>query len=699
MLIEGIDDPACTMLALYEPFTTERQLVQQVGRLSRHDGVAGNPIASAYVLARTGDKVPKMWGGFIAFDEACIRNGGKPPVRNDAAVFHDLVKALPEVDYVSGKFRTRVELNQIDLEEELRIPKSAVVFDLEPGFDLGAFQSEVEKGLGEEDRFEVLKGSAADGECRFHVSLRLRPSPFLAEALFHAPSLEATIYARHCDRLFFYDSAGLWIDNADQRDRVQAESLRSLLPDGCFVTNLSMKNTDLGPLSVKSRSISARSLSLSGVFMGEQLHVITQATGRVGKSRRAIGFVRSRVREGEGTKWTPSQFYDWTGAVAAELQARATSSLIFGRFAAPVAVPLDTDPANILIDVDEISDEFVDENGTVAEFDLEHVCVEVVHDAEGPSGFRHRFNIVVNGEPATVWIRWDSKKRKYWVRSDALGALKSNENPRISLTRRLNQKQPFRIVVRQRSTVYAYGGFYAVDLDLRRPGGAGQLILGLTQSVSALGQVTSEKGNFNAAAPNWPNRSLFNLIDRALRSGSRVRPLGEPFAALVCDDLGNEVADFIAIDEASGGETPRAAFVVAKHKAGVGGVSASALYDVCSQAAKNLAYLKADATELPGNPGKWNRDWKLGVGRVPRIRAGPKAAALRSMFSRVRANPSARRSVWLVLSGGILSRSQLADALARDVPEPHVLQLVHLLLSVYSACQSIGVDFRIFCAD
>jgi hypothetical protein len=130
--------------------------------------------------------------------------------------------------------------------------------------------------------------------------------------------------------------------------------------------------------------------------------------------------------------------------------------------------------------------------------------------------------------------------------------------------------------------------------------------------------------------------------------------------------------------------------VVAKHKAGAGGVSASALYDVCSQAAKNLAYLKADATDLPGTPGKWNGDWKSGGGRVPRIRAGPKAAALRSMFSRVRANPSTRRSVWLVLGGGMLSRSRLANALARDVPEPHVLQLVHLLLSVYAACQSIG---------
>ncbi|MGO9681082.1 MAG: DEAD/DEAH box helicase [Beijerinckiaceae bacterium] len=122
MLTEGIDDPACTMLALYEPFSTERQLVQQVGRLTRHDGQVGTPIPRAFVLARTTDNVPKMWEGFIAFDQACIRNNGKPPVRNDSQVFDSLVNALPEVDYVFGKFRTRIDFDDVDLEDELRVP-------------------------------------------------------------------------------------------------------------------------------------------------------------------------------------------------------------------------------------------------------------------------------------------------------------------------------------------------------------------------------------------------------------------------------------------------------------------------------------------------------------------------------------------------------------------------------------------------
>jgi hypothetical protein len=52
-----------------------------------------------------------------------------------------------------------------------------------------------------------------------------------------------------------------------------------------------------------------------------------------------------------------------------------------------------------------------------------------------------------------------------------------------------------------------------------------------------------------------------------------------------------------------------------------------------------------------------------------------------------------------MLGGGMLSRQALERELRRAHPAPHVLQFVHLVLSVYTACQSIGVDFRIFCAD
>jgi hypothetical protein len=44
------------------------------------------------------------------------------------------------------------------------------------------------------------------------------------------------------------------------------------------------------------------------------------------------------------------------------------------------------------------------------------------------------------------------------------------------------------------------------------------------------------------------------------------------------------------------------------------------------------------------------------------------------MFSRIRANPNARRSVWMILGGGMLSRQALERELRRAHPAPHVLQ-------------------------
>ena len=700
MLAEGIDDPACTMLALYDPFSTERQLVQQVGRITRHGGQVGTVVAPAFVLARTGDAVSRMWNRFLRFDQTCVANGG-PPIRNDATLLDELISALPDVDYVSGKFRARLDIDQVNLEDELRVPKSAVVFEIDKAFDLDDFEMEVSEQLTDEDRFERKVGKIDGGNCRYHLTLRIRQSPFLAESLFLIPSLELTIYARRGGKLFFYDSAGLWIENSDVRGRIKAGPLRSLIPENSDtrVTSLTMKNTDLGPVAIRSRSMGARSLAESGVFMGEHLHVVTRAAGRVGKNRRAVAFARARVRDGEGARWTPAEFYTWTGEVEKQLRKGAAGAALFQRFATPTATPPTTEPANILIDVNELRDEFVDDREKPAEFDLDHICVDVVNDPDGPADFPHRFDVVVNGSSVPVWIRWDRTKQKYWLRSDGLSAFKLKENPRISLTRRLNQKQPFRIVVAGCPLVYAFGGFYAVDLDLKRAGGAGTMLLNLTHSVPGLDAIISEKGDLRAAAQTWPSGSLFNFIDHTLRPRTRNKPFGESFPMFVCDDLGTEVADFIGVDDGTASALARATFIAAKWKDGNPGVSAKSIYDVCGQVGKNLAYLKADARDLPGSPAKWNSEWELKGGRVPRMRAGANAAAVRAALRQVRSNPNAQRAFWMVLGGGILSRTALQQALSRNNPLAHVLQFAHLVLSVHSACQSVGVDFRIYCAE
>jgi hypothetical protein len=704
MLVEGIDDPACTMLALYEPFTSTRMLVQQAGRLTRQPhGKVGMQASDAVVLARRDDGVREQWKSFLNYDQACVDNGGKPPFRNGEQVLKNLVEALPVMDYVEGKFRNRIDLDEEDLSIDLRFPKAALVFEIETGFSLDNFQADVSALLEEEDRFEHRVGEAGHS-CRYHLSLGLKQTPFLAESLFQEASLQVTIYAVVGKRLYFYDSAGLWIDELEHVGaRLGPKELQSLLPEDSadFITFMAVKNTDLGATALRSRTLSARSLARSGVFMGEHMNVITRAGGWADKTRRTVGFSRSRVRDGEGYETTAQGFVDWCETIDDLLGQKRPAAPVLNRFAVPTAVPADTTPINILIDLQEVEEQFAGNGGNVR-FDADSLCVDVTPDSDPNPPGPFRFDLSFDGEPHTVWIRWDRKKKKYWLTSSSLSKIKARTEPKITLTKRLNQLQAFRIITSDCKHAYVDGYFYALDLRLSDPQGAGRLVLDLVTPIKGLVAITSEKGVPKGdTLKTWRAGSLFRFIDDALVEGHGTPVFGLPFPALVCDDLATEAGDFIGVD--SGPSNPRVVFVVAKHKPGRAGVGTSGFYDVSGQALKNLAYLKSDGQELPGAPTKFDQKWKMTEDKktdwVPRKRTGPGSVAFRKLLTRTARAPGTERTIWIVCAGGMLSKAALEQEFRRNKPKAHVLQFYHLVVSTFSACQSVGVGLKIFCAE
>ena len=698
MLLEGIDDPSCTMLAAYDRFGNERKLVQQIGRVIRHPGPIGTAAKPAVVFARTGDGLSAMWQRFLTFDKLCLKEKGPPKLSTGEEILRKLAATMPAIDYVDGRFRTRLDPNSIPA-DDIRIPKSAVVYDLVPSFDFDAFEAAVVAELRTEDRFHVQAFTVAGGACRCHISLRLQQSRFLVDTLFQQGSLEITAYARHGDRLFFYDSAGLWMDGAAALGGRAAPSiLRSLLPEsaGDAITGIGTRNTDLGRLAIRGRTVTASSLNRAGIHMGEHLHVVSHASGRVAGGYRAIGFTRSRIREGNGAVVDLSGFHEWTALMSRELLAGTPAAAMFKRYAIPVDIPATTNPVNILVDLDDAVDAYVDDNGEVASLDLDAACVEIIPDPAA-ADFPYRFELGVNGQSVPVWIGWLPKRGKYWLRSPTLSALKRKDAPNVTLTKRLNRRQSFRIITQDSAALYAYGQFYGVDLDLSVANGPASVIAGLIEGVPGLAGIGSEKGDLTGPAPTWPASSLFGFVDAALTPGATTPVLGPSFRMLLCDDLDDEVADFLAVDD--GGPEPRAVLMAAKWKAGSPGAGASTLYDVCGQVVKNLAYLKVDATDLPGSAAKWGRPWRLKGGEVRRSRTGQSAPDIAKAFKNVRGNPSARRIFWMVLGGGVLSRNAVLRGFKRKPVEPHVLQLYHLLLSTYASCQSVGVELRILCAE
>lgn len=380
MLTEGIDDPKCAMLAIYEPFSTGRQLVQQIGRVIRHPDPLRSAAAPAFVIVCEGARVAHMWERYRAFDRMCIGNGGKPPLRNGVGVSRRLVRALPPMDYVHGRFRQRVNLDTPEIKADLRFPKSCIVFRVARNFDLDAFQGQISAALEDADRDVLNVGTTRGGMCRFHLSIALAPSPFLEEKLFLQPTLEVTIYVRHGEWLFFYDSGGLWIDELPGvEERVSPHIIRCLLPEGAdtLVTMLAVKNSDIGPSSLRGRTLTAPSFAVAVPFMGEHMNIVTRADGRVGRTRRYVGFLRARLREGQRTMCPAEEYAAWTRDIARDMATARTSVSLFDRFARPSDVPNDPSAVNILMDLDDLAQAFVEHDGDDG-LSINDACVNIV---------------------------------------------------------------------------------------------------------------------------------------------------------------------------------------------------------------------------------------------------------------------------------------------------------------------------------
>lgn len=120
----------------------------------------------------------------------------------------------------------------------------------------------------------------------------------------------------------------------------------------------------------------------------------------------------------------------------------------------------------------------------------------------------------------------------------------------------------------------------------------GQQFLSYIRTDPRLNAATSEKGTFSLDHRAFDMDSVFRIIVDAIADRDEL---------LICDDLGDEWADFIGID---GSSQPRTiSFYHAKHHAVT--LGASALHIVVSQAIKNLGRVNLSPEELGPKLPKW----------------------------------------------------------------------------------------------
>jgi hypothetical protein len=206
-------------------------------------------------------------------------------------------------------------------------------------------------------------------------------------------------------------------------------------------------------------------------------------------------------------------------------------------------------------------------------------------------------------------------------------------------------------------------------------------LLRIFESRDALASVTAEKA---VGQTEFGKDGIFRFIEDSAVSMS---------AYLVCDDLGDEWADYIAVDTTS--NPPRLQFIHCKHKAESS--SASDLQEPIGQAVKNLSRMSIGSTEFgEKTDNKWTRNYS--VTDIARIRRGKSTLEVKEAFDSVLADPNTERSVILVLSSISLQHiKEQFTLLKAGNARPHVSQLLWILSWFVSACREHGVRPHIMC--
>lgn len=258
------------------------------------------------------------------------------------------------------------------------------------------------------------------------------------------------------------------------------------------------------------------------------------------------------------------------------------------------------------------------------------------------------------------------------------------DGDRLSLRRYLDSRNGFIVLFDDMTLAYIDGTLFRDDglVD------GGAAFLRYLQTDPLLDTVTDEKGTFTPAHTVFDADSTFGVVVNSVADGDDV---------LVCDDLGDEWADFIGLNTAS--SPRRISFYHAKH--GELSLGASPFHVSVGQAMKNLGRMSLPPEPVRRKVQGWRTNYVSGSGvrtAIPKIARGH-AAGLEDAFTEARNAPDAIRRVFIVTSS--LSRAAVEEAFANIAgggrPDPYFVQLYWLVLSYVSACSDMNAFGYIVC--
>lgn len=616
----------------------------------------------------------------------------------------DFAKVQPPIQYVTGRFRQQFDITSPQVHEDFDYPRSTKVYVAPVDLSLDKLAETIAKEWDEYD-FDVEPVLTPEPSTRLHPFIAVRNSPLLLRRAFAEYEVGFTIYRRIRNYLLFYDSQRRTPEALASLKRIDTERLQRLYAGAdARLSSVSLLNTNLSRYSTRRRVLQSYSIGELGPDLADHAQVASTATGLTQSPNwgpgptltRYVGFTKSRVTDRVGGTTPFDEYMRWLEHLADALDDQELVPLVvFDRYAEVLEAPSDPTPISILLDFDHGAFEGVSDGGPEA-LSIDDLCLPV------SAGI---FECKAKGVSHKATLKWDAGTGSYRLECPSLDHSFSMKNTlgnrRVeSLIGFLNREQAFRIIPASAASdycVYAGGRFCRPRLPLwGRTRSSRFDLLQILHPVPELASIATEKGQAGSATDaGWATGSLFSLIDtRGEGTGMEASFTG--VGLLVCDDMGTEIADFIALDETN----RRVIAIHAKAFSKAKPLSAGALHEISSQALKNLGYLQPYFVGEPKNLSRWDNQWRGPQGRVAsRIRQGGRVTG-RAVWSKVRAallDPRTVREVWLVLGQGP-SRAALDAERQKPKPPAEVVQMLYSLQSTWAAVSSVGARLRLFCS-
>lgn len=252
------------------------------------------------------------------------------------------------------------------------------------------------------------------------------------------------------------------------------------------------------------------------------------------------------------------------------------------------------------------------------------------------------------------------------------------------LARFLDHEDKFVLLFSDLALAYINGSLFRDEAML----GGGATFLAHLKTSASLAQATSEKGQVAANQTQFEIGSVFRVV---------VDDVARDANVLICDDLGDEWADFISVNTLS--DPPTVNFYHAKH--GDRSLSASAFHDSVGQAIKNLGRMTLPAGAVERKYRGWTKSYRGrgATSSINRIIRGGSRQQVKAHIETLRTAPDLVRRVFIVTSS--LSRADVEavfqSASVGTAPSAYFVQLYWLLMSYFSACTEVGVIGYVIC--